>query len=319
MRIKLLFFFIATFASVISYSQKTVETFYDYKWRKCLIDDARFYSVEKNTDSGWYKADYFINLKKLQMAGLYVDKENTIRNGTFYWFYPNGTLKTVGKYINNKKTGVWLDYFQDNALKDSLNFKDGNPAGISLGWYDNGGARDSLNVDSGGNGVYVSWFDNGNPSSAGKYVDFDKQQGKWQYFHKNGKLSSLEIYDHDVLKDKNYFDDNGNPMMDTTSNDSDAKFAGGDKAWGKYLSKNLYFPSGYEIRNNFQALVVVAGTITDEGKVIDVEVSVPLSPAFDKIAVDALKDSPAWIPAVSHNRKVYDTFYQAVSFSQSYF
>ena len=226
MRTKLLFFLLATFASGISYSQKTVETYYDYKWRKCLVDDARFYSIARNTDSGWYKADYFINMKKLQMAGLYEDKENTIRNGTFYWFYPDGTLKVVGKYIHNKKEGVWLNYFQDKSLKDSLNYKDGSPTGISLGWYDNGEARDSLNVDSNGKGVYVSWFDNGNPSSAGKYIEFDKQQGRWQYFHKNGKLSSLEIYDHDVLKDKNYFDGNGNPMMDTTSNDSDAKFAG---------------------------------------------------------------------------------------------
>jgi antitoxin component YwqK of YwqJK toxin-antitoxin module len=138
---KLLFFLIATFVSAISYSQKTIEAYYDYKWRECLVDDARFYSISRNTDSGWYKADYFINLKKLQMAGLYEDKQNTIRNGTFYWFYPNSTLKSVGKYINNKKTGVWLDYFQDKSLKDSLNFKDGNSAGISLGWYNNGAAR----------------------------------------------------------------------------------------------------------------------------------------------------------------------------------
>src|SRR5947199_7863837 len=101
-------------------------------------------------------------------------------------------------------------------------------------------------MDPNGNGVYVSWFDNGSPSSAGRYVEFNKQQGKWRYFHKNGKLSSLEIYDHGVLKDKNYFDEDGNPITDTTSSDRNVQFAGGEKAWHKYLSQNLYFPSGYE-------------------------------------------------------------------------
>ncbi len=315
---KFVFSLFATFTFNSSYSQKTTERYYDYKWRPCMLEDARFYSIIKNTDTGWYRTDIFINLKKIQMAGLYEDKENTISNGTFYWFYSNGTLKSVGRYVHNKKDGVWLNYFQDKSLKDSSNYKDGNLMG-SLGWYSNGFMRDSLNVDSYGNGVYVSWFDNGNPSSAGKYVDYNKQNGMWQYFHKNGKLSSAEVYERNILKDKKYYTENGGAMTDTTSRDSDAYFAGGDKAWSKFLSKNLHFPSNYEIQNNHEITNVVSGTITDEGNIIEIEVTVPVSYVFDKVALDALKNSPKWIPAVSHNRKVYDTFSQAVNFSQSYY
>ncbi len=315
---KFLFFLIAIFTITTAYSQKKTERYYDYKWRPCMIEDARFYSNVKNTDTGWYRTDVFINLKKIQMAGLYEDQENTISNGTFYWFYSIGIIKSVGRYVHNKKEGVWLNYFQDRSLKDSLNYKDGNLTGISLGWYSNGYPRDSLNVDAKGNGVFVSWFDNGNPSSAGKYIEFNKQQGTWQYFHKNGKLSSVEVFDHNILKDKHYFDENGSAITDTTSRDRDAYFAGGSKAWSKYMSKNLHFPSNYEIQNNHQIINVVTGTITDEGKVIDVEDNVPVSDVFDKLALDALKKSPNWIPAVSHNRKVYDTFSQSVNFSQSY-
>lgn len=311
-------FIIATFISVISYSQKTFETYYDYQWKKCMIENARFNSMCRNTDSGWYRNDYFINLKKLQMVGLYEDKENTIANGTFYYFYPNGTLKSSGRYNHNKKTDLWLTYFQDKSLKDSLNYKDGNLIGISLSWYSNGYIRDSVNVDQKGNGVYVSWFDDGNPSSAGKYVDFGKKHGKWQYFHKNNQLSCYEIYDRDELKDKKYFDENGKPLNDTTSHNSEAYFPGGNKGWSKYLAKNLFFPSNYEIQNNSQIIVVVSGTVTDEGKIIDIEVSVPVAAAFDKIALDALRKSPNWIPAVLNNRKVYSSFSQSVIFSQSY-
>lgn len=314
---KIVFFLILTFAFTNSYSQKKIERYYDYRWRPCMLEDARFYSIVKNTDTGWYRTDVYINLKKIQMAGLYEDQENTISNGTFYWFYANGAIKSVGRYVHNKREGIWLSFFQDRSLKDSSIYKDGNLI-RSLGWYSNGYPRDSLNIDAKGNGVYVSWFDNGNPSSAGMYVDFNKYHGTWQYFHKNGKVSSAEVYDHNVLKDKHYFDESGNPMSDTTSRDREAYFPGGNKAWSKYMSKNLHFPANYEIHNNHQIINVVTGTITDEGKVIDIEDNVPVAEAFDKLALDALKNSPNWMPAISHNRKVYDTFSQSVNFSQSY-
>jgi hypothetical protein len=312
-------FFLSIFFSAITYSQKKIEIYYDYQWKKCQPVDARFYSIALNTDTGWYEVNYYINLKKLQRVGLFEDKECLIRNGTFYWFYPDGTLKSTGTYVHNKKNGVWMNYFPDKSVKDSLNYIDGNLTGVSLGWYNNGSSRDSSNLDTKGNGVYVSWFDNGNPSSAGKYIEFDKQQGKWQYFHKNGKLSSLETYDHNILLDKNYFDDKGNPMSDTSGVDLPTQFNGGDKAWGKYMSRNLHFPNAYEIENNSQAMVVVIATVNEEGKVIDVELSVPLFSVFDKIALDAVKNSPAWQPAESHNRKVYGSFTQTVCFSQGYY
>ena len=57
--------------------------------------------------------------------------------------------------------------------------------------------------DDDGNGTYVAWFDNGLPSEAGKYKDF-KKFGKWIYYHKNGKPSSVELYD-DTLKSFQYY------------------------------------------------------------------------------------------------------------------
>lgn len=252
------------------------------------------------------------------MVGLYEDKENKIRNGTFYLVYPNNKFQTIGKYVHNKKEGVWLDYYSDGSMKDSMNYQDGHQVGISLSWYGNGAGEDSMNVEENGNGVYVSWFDNGQPSSAGRYTAFTSRHGKWQYFHKNGKLSAIELYDHDTLKSKQYFDETGNYLPDTTSHDRDAEFPGGDKAWSKYLSKELYFPSNLELSNSDFAVVVISGIINEEGKVLEAEVTVPFQTRFDEIALDAVKKSPNWLPAIEHNRKVRYRFRQAVSFSQSF-
>lgn len=319
MRLKFLIVLISFSTIAKSYSQKSIDHYYDYHWHTCTPDDARFYSLIKFTDSGSYRNDYYVNLNKLQMAGLYEDQACTLRNGTFYWFYPGAILKSTGKYVHDKRSGLWMDYYQDNSPKDSLNYVDGHLSGISLSWYKDGGNMDSSNIDENGNGVYVSWFSNGSPASAGRYVDFNKQQGKWQYFHDNGKLSSLEMYDHGNLVDKNYFDENGNPLADTTSVDADLSFKGGEKAWSKYLSKNLYFPAGYQFKNGYQAVVVVTATVDENGKVVDVELNVPLNKAFDKVAIDAMKDSKEWLPAISHNRKVYGSISQAINFSQSYY
>jgi hypothetical protein len=56
--------------------------------------------------------------------------------------------------------------------------------------------------------------------------------------------------------------------------------------------------------------------IDEEGKVQDAYVSTPFNPAFDDIALDVIKHSPAWKAAVSHNRKIRQPQGQAVIFSQ---
>lgn len=304
-------------SSLCSFSQNKIETYFDYNWRETFSDHASFYSISQKTDSGWYREIFYIGTKKLQMAGLYADDKNKDRNGVFYWVYPNNSFKTVGKYIHNKKEGAWLDYYSNGVIEDSLNYHDDHPAGVSLSWYRSGYMKDSLNVDGNGNGIYISWFDNGSPSSAGRYVDFTKKHGKWQFFHKNGKISAIEVYDHDSLQSKQFFDESGNEVV-AEEKDHEAQFPGGEKAWSNYLSNHLHFPSNFEFQNSERVVVVVSALIDENGKVIDAEVSVPVHPKFDEIALNAIKSCPSFIPAVEHNRKVYYSFRVPISFSQGF-
>jgi hypothetical protein len=302
--------------SLDSVAQKNIEHYYNFYGAECPPADARFYSIEKKTDSGWYKTDYFISIKKIQMIGLFEDEEDLKPNGTFYWYYPNGAIESTGKFVHGKKTGTWLYFYPDKSIRKYANYENDLPEGTTMSWYNNGTLRDSLDVDKTGNGIYISWFDNGNPSSAGRYTEFYKQQGKWQYFHKDGNLSSLEIYHLDTLIDKNYFDEQGNPMADTTSTDRGPEFPGGDKAWKKYFDKNVYYPEGYEFKNGFHAEVTVKATVNEEGKIIDYWISLPLNDAFDKAALGLFDQSPNWEPAISHNRKVYSTITRTINFSE---
>jgi len=305
------------FISTILFSQKNIQ-YYDIDWKETISEHATFYSVSQKTDTGWYQQAFYISLKKLRMVGLCEDKESKMRNGRFYWVYPNNQFERIGGYAHNKREGVWMDYYSDGSLKDSLSYHDDHLVGKSVSWYKNSFPKDSSDIDAQGNGVFVSWFDNGQPSSAGRYVDFDKKNGKWQYFHRNGHVSAIEVYDHDNLKSRQYFDEKGNVTSDTVSHDKRAQFPGGAKGWDKYLSTHLHFPSQFEFQNSEGAIVVVSGIINEEGKVVDAEVSIPCHPKFDEITLNAIKKSPPWEPAIDHNRKVCYYFSEAINFSQSF-
>lgn len=68
-------------------AQKTITKFYDYKWEECSADKARFYSTLENTDSGWFRNDYFLSTQKLQMRALYKDEACKIYNGDAIFLY----------------------------------------------------------------------------------------------------------------------------------------------------------------------------------------------------------------------------------------
>lgn len=314
--LRLFFIFCSLLAYLFSYSQK-IEKFYDIKWQECNEEKARFYSITQKTDSGWLTNDYYIKEKKLQMRGLYADEQLKIKNGHFLYFHSNGNAESLGKYVNDIQDGLWLDFDREGMMTDSTFYKNGRPFGVALSWHSNGYLKDSISVDSNGRGIEVSWFDNGNPSYVGKYSAGMKREGLWVFFHKNGQVSSKEKYVQGKLIHKNFFDEVGNVVADTTNPTKDASYVGGKKEWIEFIHKNLYFPEQYKIQNYDEAIVVVDFIVSEEGNIESVFTSGPLHPAFDKIAEDAIKKSKKWIPAVDeHNRKVKYYLRQPVTFQQ---
>ncbi len=303
---------------IVANAQKTIETWYDENWEETVDQYGRYYSHMEHTDSGWYRKDMYVSTRKWQMLGLYEDKECTQRNGVFRFFYPNGNLKSYGAYIHNVKNGLQMEFFADGSLKDSAYYEDGHVKGKAAGWYKNGNAEYTLTYDDNGNGVYTSWFDNGQPSSAGRYKEYGKMHGRWQFFHKNGKISAVELYDMGSRKDSQYFTETGSPETDTNTIQRSLTFPGGKKAWSKYFNSSIYFPSNLDFKNGYHAVLVVTANIDETGKVTDVEVDLPLHPTMDKIAIEAFLRSPVWIPAKEHNRNIASKFSQTVSFERNY-
>jgi|SRR5579871_2113274 len=312
---KLTFSALFLIISVTCFCQKT-EKYYDYQWKETNASSASFFAIIEKTDSGWHRMDFYIDGGTLQMEGFYKDSACKINHGRFSFFYPNRKLQSEGLYLDGKKEGVWLSFYSDGLMSDSISYKDGTPVGISLRWWRNGFLSDSSNLNVDGSGVEVSWFDNGSVSFAGYFSEGHQPYGKWKFFHKNGNNSAVEVYNYGKLVEKQYFDENQNLLKDTINKDKPAEFPGGLKAWQVYLEKKLQFPDQFKITNSDMVVIVVDATINEDGKLSDIEIRVPFHPAFNKIAIDVMKKSPPWIPAVEHNRKVKYRISQPIEFSQ---
>ncbi|HSU27555.1 MAG TPA: energy transducer TonB [Chitinophagaceae bacterium] len=294
-----------------------IERFFDYSWKECDPSIARSYVIIQSRDSLWYRNDYFIREKKIQMQGSYRDSSCRIAQGLFSWFHPNGKLQATGKYQDGKKQGLWLSYHSNGMMNDSIVYRDGRPYGISKKWFADHSLMDSSVYNQDGTAQHTEWFDNGNLSFTGQTLH-DTIFGKWQYYHKNGKLSASELYNKQgSLVSRDYYNERGTHMADTSNQDSDTEFPGGIRAWNKFISTQISFPENYEISGGDKAIVVVDAVIDEDGNVTDVEVSSPFFPAFDAIALNAIKKSPKWKPAISHNRRIKNSIRQPVTFVQA--
>jgi len=299
--------------SLTSTAQKT-NLFFDYRWKPCSPVDARFFTVIEKTDSGWLRLDHFMGNNTLQMQALYADSACTIQNGSCYYFYANGYASAIGRVLNNKEEGIYTRYHSNGMIADSALYQHGKPVDSRIKWYRNGYMSDSIYHANDSMDIQISWFDDGAISAAG-YLLNGKLNGKWKYYHRNGSLSGEVIYLKDSTLSSTYFNEDGSPATDDKKANKPAHFKnGGEEGWKKFLAKNLTWPGQYEFTNGTLAVVLVGMTIDELGKVGEVEVLVPFHPEFDKIALKAVSNSPAWLPAMAHNRTVKNRISQPVVF-----
>lgn len=306
--------FLCLFLFTALYAAAQNKKYYDWEWKPCNAEDARFVSLTDKTDSGWVRRDFYLSTKKSQMKGLYKDSALKTENGWFRYFYVNQVLSSQGNYVNGKKDGLWLSYYFNGMRKDSAVYEAGFPGTIK-GWHSNGYLADSSVYNKDGSAMHAYWFDNGQPSHSGKSFR-RKREGLWKFFHKNGMLAAMEEYGQDELLSRVYYDEAGLRSADTTSKDRTAGFKGGNKKWRSFLLNNLDFLDGVKLVNTYFVTVVVAVTIDEQGNITDAYVEVPVSPKFDEQALKVINKSPAWIPAIDHNRNIKYHKRQAITFGQ---
>lgn len=108
-------------------------------------------------------------------------------------YYPNGQIKSKGRYSNGNKYGVWYSWHANGKISSQGKYR-------ILQHHQIQRTVDHLDVSnkqptyySAKCGVWKFWHDNGNIQSEGNFVNGNKY-GKWYTWHSNGKMKSKGDY-----------------------------------------------------------------------------------------------------------------------------
>jgi protein TonB len=78
-------------------------------------------------------------------------------------------------------------------------------------------------------------------------------------------------------------------------------FPGGEKAYGKFLEKNLKWP---DTQIDAQGRVIISFFVEKDGRLTNFKLERGLGEPFDQEALRILKKSPRWIPAKQNGKAV---------------
>ena len=311
------FFTLLLFACIGSATAQYNENYLDYLGRPVPVERASFYTTTYLVNDLYYHKVYYIREDRLQMDGFFTKADCKIKQGLFYYYYPNGNIEKLCNYKKNKLNGRYISFYKNGMMKDSAYYTDDRINGYKFSWHSNGMFKDSMSIYDDGSGGSISWYSNGQPCSGGYFAAGGQPRGTWQYFHFNGKLAAKERYENGKPVEKKYYDTTGKEERDSTISDRVLSFPGGDAAWKKYVSDRAIVPSGWESIKTGDIVVVVTAVIDHDGHVTDAFVSSPFHPAFDQVALKIITSSPQWLPAIEHHRAVDTEVVLPVSFVQA--
>lgn len=99
-----------------------------------------------------------------------------------------------GKYINGKKEGSWIIYYDNGVLHSKGMYKDDSKDGVWVGYWNNGTLDHKGNWENGKkNGSWTQYHSNGKLWSKGNYIN-GKRVGQWVGYWEKGQLSFKGLY-----------------------------------------------------------------------------------------------------------------------------
>lgn len=304
----LLLFFITALQA-----QKTEQRF-DYQFKP--TDGAGFYYVfTEKKDTLWHREAYYLPQATLAMEGWYKDAKCEIPHGTVAWYHTTKLLKSRGDYVNGKKEGMHLSFDSKGHMLDSANYVNGRLKGAKLAWTSEGIQVDSMYFDGAGNGVQVTWYEEGPASSAGYWTQDTLRKGRWNYYHPNGKLKATEDYVAGKATAVACYDEAGNALDAKACEEKEADFGKGGNAWVSYISRNL--KADVPVKTGApegKYTVVVRFIVNTDGSIDQIESLTKFGFGMEEEVLRIVQKSPKWNPARQFGKNVKAYRLQPITF-----
>jgi antitoxin component YwqK of YwqJK toxin-antitoxin module len=153
-----------------------------------------------------------------------------------------------GRYTDNKKTGVWFEYYCNGKVKGRITFANGRPNGPVKLFHDNGKiSEEGIWQNNRWVGTYKLYYDNGEVQHEFLFNESGRREGAQKYFFENGQLAIEGRFENGkesgVIKE--YYE-NGDLKAEKTYNDG----AVDEKAIKTFEPKRPLKKEGVEAADN---------------------------------------------------------------------
>ncbi len=130
--------------------------------------------------------------------------------------YRNNQLIEEGKYLNNKREGVWKKYFPTGNIQSEITYEGNHPLGTYKIFYPEGEVEEKglwrVNRNTGN---FIRYHENGKVAQKFNFNESGKRQGIQEYFYENGNIQMSVELENGVLhgKMKTFYSD-GSPRQE---------------------------------------------------------------------------------------------------------
>jgi antitoxin component YwqK of YwqJK toxin-antitoxin module len=94
-----------------------------------------------------------------------------------------------GKYEENKKTGIWKEFYCNGNMKNKITFQNGRPDGYAIMYHDNGKiSEEGIWKINKWVGNYKLYYDNGQVQQEFNFTPTGKREGPQKYYYDNGQV-----------------------------------------------------------------------------------------------------------------------------------
>ncbi|MGZ3899989.1 MAG: toxin-antitoxin system YwqK family antitoxin [Bacteroidia bacterium] len=129
--------------------------------------------------------------------GLY--KENR-KTGVWMEYYCNGNTKNKVTFVNGRPDGYAIVYYENGKVQEEGQWKNNRWVGNLKQYYENGQVQHDFKFNEGGKreGVQTYKFENGQTAIEGSFVN-GKETGTIKEFHENGELKAEKTYNNGAV------------------------------------------------------------------------------------------------------------------------
>jgi antitoxin component YwqK of YwqJK toxin-antitoxin module len=95
-----------------------------------------------------------------------------------------------GTYSDNRKTGIWVEFYCNGNMKNKLTFTNGRPDGYAIMYHENGKiSEEGTWKMNRWVGNYKLYYDNGQVQHEFVFNQSGKREGAQKYFYENGQVA----------------------------------------------------------------------------------------------------------------------------------